>query len=231
MGQKCCPSANGGSLICTQAQPIPNEPQVTAITDPVMTNLQEKPPMVYMVSVAVLVQKDGHNIMFDTAGIAQRPIILRNLMTRAGLTAEDIDMLVLSHGHPDHFGNMDLFPDALMSYNGNIHNQSVYNFPFTQPIYLFNDRSLELIRTPGETSDGVSFVVRNVPGRGTVVLTADVINEEKDKGPDQDFPWPTGPKEPWRESRKKVACIADWILPGHGQIFQATPQWKRAFNC
>jgi glyoxylase-like metal-dependent hydrolase (beta-lactamase superfamily II) len=45
-------------------------------------------------------------------------------MSRAGLTADDIDYVLMSHGHPDHFGNMNLFPNAVQIFymfeiNGN----------------------------------------------------------------------------------------------------------------
>jgi hypothetical protein len=33
------------------------------------------------------------------------------------------------------------------------------------------------------------------------------------------------------ESRRTIVCSSDWVLPGHGPMFQVTVEHKRAFNC
>jgi glyoxylase-like metal-dependent hydrolase (beta-lactamase superfamily II) len=49
---------------------------------------------------------------------------------QAGLTAEDIDVVVTSHGHPDHRGNDNLFVDAQRYFNGNLNIGNRFGFVY-----------------------------------------------------------------------------------------------------
>ncbi|WP_158751337.1 MBL fold metallo-hydrolase [Streptomyces bicolor] len=53
------------------------------------------------------------NIIVDAAHVGRRPF-LRNALARHGLTAEQIDTVVLTHAHWDHVQNIDLFPRATL---------------------------------------------------------------------------------------------------------------------
>lgn len=34
-----------------------------------------------------------------------------------------------------------------------------------------------------------------------------------------------------RDSRRRYGCIVDWIVPGHGSMFQVTTNVKKALKC
>jgi len=52
---------------------------------------------------AILIEKDGRSILFDTG---QTPEVLRYNMGNLGIAPEEIDTVVLSHGHYDHTGGL-----------------------------------------------------------------------------------------------------------------------------
>ncbi|KAK7909393.1 hypothetical protein WMY93_014077 [Mugilogobius chulae] len=53
------------------------------------------------------------NILVDTGGPWDRDFLLRSLEER-GLSAGDVHVVVGTHGHSDHVGNLSLFPGALL---------------------------------------------------------------------------------------------------------------------
>ena len=52
---------------------------------------------------AILIEKDDRSILFDTG---QTPEVLRYNMGNLGIAPEEIDTIVLSHGHYDHTGGL-----------------------------------------------------------------------------------------------------------------------------
>lgn len=72
------------------------------------------------------------------------------------------------------------------------------------------------------------MIVRNVPEKGTVVLSGDTFLYQNDEN---DFAEFAEDVEKQKESRRKIICLADFILPGHGQIFQVTPDMKIGAAC
>jgi len=52
---------------------------------------------------SILIEKDGRSILFDTG---QTPDVLRYNMSNLGIAPEEIDTVVLSHGHYDHTGGL-----------------------------------------------------------------------------------------------------------------------------
>ncbi len=52
-----------------------------------------------------LVQSNGKNILFDTGAVGQADRIINALRNQTGLEVCDIDGIVTSHGHSDHYSN------------------------------------------------------------------------------------------------------------------------------
>lgn len=57
------------------------------------------------------IRLNGSNILVDTGSLISRDILINNL-NAIGVNLEDIDHLILTHMHMDHYGNMDLFKNA-----------------------------------------------------------------------------------------------------------------------
>ncbi len=64
-------------------------------------------------------------ILVDTGGPWDRDFLLKTLKER-GLEPEDIDVVVGTHGHSDHVGNLSLFPTALLIVGYDISEGDVY---------------------------------------------------------------------------------------------------------
>lgn len=58
-----------------------------------------------------LVRAGGQTIVFDTAHVGRR-LVLQAALAAAGVSAAQVDHVVLSHAHWDHVQNIDLFPNA-----------------------------------------------------------------------------------------------------------------------
>jgi hypothetical protein len=74
----------------------------------------------------------------------------------------------------------------------------------------------------------LSLIVRNVPGKGTVALTGDLFYFENDENVFQQF---SEDVEKQKQNRRKVICLADYIVPGHGPMFQVTSKMKTQASC
>ncbi|MBQ6196701.1 MAG: MBL fold metallo-hydrolase [Lachnospiraceae bacterium] len=58
-----------------------------------------------------LVRDGVHNILMDAGGPVVR-VFVKEMLAEHGLTCEDIDYVIISHGHADHVYNIDFFPQA-----------------------------------------------------------------------------------------------------------------------
>jgi N-acyl homoserine lactone hydrolase len=161
---------------------------------------------------AYLLETDrGDRILFDTGfppayatdpGIAARdglPAFGRLLgfgpdqtaagaLARLGLGPEDIDLVVLSHGHVDHVGSLPLLTRApILITRAERADPRPRYFGTARPMdwprarYQLIDadtpvcRGLTLIPTPGHTPGHLSAIV-DLPRTGPVILAADAIN-------------------------------------------------------
>uniref|UniRef100_A0A183BR64 Metallo-beta-lactamase domain-containing protein 1 n=1 Tax=Globodera pallida TaxID=36090 RepID=A0A183BR64_GLOPA len=168
---------------------------------------------VFVASIT-LISDGGKTILVDTGmgtDINGRTDLIKKLSQR-NIAPPAVNYVVITHGHPDHSGNTNDFPDA-------IHFQGVMShyrtkFSFTD---LFENakhqltKNVALISTPGHTSEDISVVVKNAHGYGTVVVSGDVFITE--------------------QNRRIILCMADFVVPGHGQMFRVSAKVKRRANC
>jgi glyoxylase-like metal-dependent hydrolase (beta-lactamase superfamily II) len=91
-----------------------------------------------------------------------------------------------------------------------------HDFAHGEPYRI--DDVVEVIPTPGHTRDDVSVIVRT--RGGTYAIVGDLFENEADRD-DEDL-WRSSSEYPIEQevSRRKIMEIADFIVPGHGDVFR-----------
>ena len=122
-----------------------------------------------------------------TGPIWRKPVTLMAQLEQIHVKPSDIKMMAVSHSHPDHAGNIEMFPNTLMlvqrvEYKWAGSRQDTVAFNSKHPVKLidgdydvFGDGSLVLLSTPGHTPGHQSLLVR-LPKTGPVILSGDVAH-------------------------------------------------------
>ncbi|MEA3058532.1 MAG: N-acyl homoserine lactone hydrolase [Sphingomonadales bacterium] len=126
---------------------------------------------------------------------------LASQLAEIGLKPSDITHVVLSHSHPDHVGNLKMFPQATLVVQETEYDWAMPDgtprFPPAMKAIkadgdrdLFGDGSVVLISTPGH-SPGHQCLLVKLPQTGGVLLTGDSVhtkaNWELKRAPRQNF--------------------------------------------
>jgi len=115
-----------------------------------------------------------------------RPKTLTAQLEQIGVKPSDIKAMAVSHTHPDHIGNVEMFPAAMLYVQ-----KAEYEWPGAnnQPRFrpehpvtllegdrdVFGDGSLVILSTPGHTPGHQSLLVK-LPKTGEVVLSGDAVH-------------------------------------------------------
>ena len=116
----------------------------------------------------------------------RRSNTLAGELDKIGIKPSDVKYLAVSHTHPDHIGNVELFPQAML-----LVQQAEYDWPnqdgsprFTpsHPVTklqgdydVFGDGSVTILSTPGHTPGHQSLLVK-LPETGAVLLSGDAVH-------------------------------------------------------
>ena len=116
----------------------------------------------------------------------KRPKTLAAQLEQLGLKPSDIKAMAVSHTHPDHIGNVEMFPTAMLYVQ-----KAEYDWPGADnkprfkpehPVTLvegdrdiFGDGSLTILSTPGHTPGHQSLLVK-LPKTGEIVLSGDAVH-------------------------------------------------------
>jgi glyoxylase-like metal-dependent hydrolase (beta-lactamase superfamily II) len=120
---------------------------------------------------------------------------LEEQLVEAGHPPATVDFLALSHFHPDHVGNVDLFPAATLLVQRDDHaaafGDSADEHGFEAPAYeglrdrattlltgdhdVFGDGSVVIVRAPGHTPGSQALLVR-LPDTGAVLISGDLVH-------------------------------------------------------
>lgn len=116
----------------------------------------------------------------------KRPKTLASQLEQIGVKPADIKAMGVSHTHPDHIGNVEMFPLATLYVQ-----KAEYDWPGanneprfkpSHPVELlsgdkdvFGDGSLTILSTPGHTPGHQSLLVK-LPKTGAVVLSGDAVH-------------------------------------------------------
>ena len=115
-----------------------------------------------------------------------RPKTLAAQLEQLGVKPSDIKYMAVSHTHPDHIGNVEMFPQTML-----LVQKAEYDWPLpngaprfnpAHPVTklmgdhdVFGDGSVVLFSTPGHTPGHQSVLVK-LPKTGAVVLTGDAVH-------------------------------------------------------
>ena len=115
----------------------------------------------------------------------KKPVTLAGEIERLGLKPADIKYVAVSHTHPDHIGNVELFPQAmLMTQKAEYEWPSPFGprFKAEHPVTklegdrdVFGDGSVVILSTPGHTPGHQSLLVK-LPKTGALVLSGDAAH-------------------------------------------------------
>jgi N-acyl homoserine lactone hydrolase len=116
----------------------------------------------------------------------RRTNTLAGELAKIGIKPGDVKYLAVSHTHPDHIGNVELFPHATL-----LVQQAEYNWPNddgsprfkpSHPVTklqgdydVFGDGSVTILSTPGHTPGHQSLLVK-LPETGAVLLSGDAVH-------------------------------------------------------
>ncbi|XP_002131594.3 metallo-beta-lactamase domain-containing protein 1-like [Ciona intestinalis] len=182
-------------------------------------------------TVTLIENENKSPILVDTSGpwASEK---LKSDIHGAGYTLDDIKTVVCTHGHSDHIGNLNLFLKAKFFVGFDIFCGNVYEtFDFKSPSakYIVRD-DIEIIATPGHTNADISVIVKNTD-LGTVVIAGDTFENDKDYL-DAGSVWKSLSENIDQQeiSRDKILSIADYIVPGHGKMFNASVYKSNACN-
>ena len=123
----------------------------------------------------------------DPRGISwKRPRTLAAQLEQIGVKPADIKAMAVSHTHPDHIGNVEMFPTTMLYVQ-----KAEYEWPGANgrprfkpehPVTLlegdrdvFGDGSLTILSTPGHTPGHQSLLVK-LPKTGAIVLSGDAVH-------------------------------------------------------
>jgi N-acyl homoserine lactone hydrolase len=144
----------------------------------------------------------------------KRPKTLASQLDQLGVKPDDIKAMAVSHTHPDHIGNVEMFPQAMLYVQ-----KAEYEWPGADnkprfkpehPVTLlegdrdvFGDGTVVILSTPGHTPGHQSLLVK-LPRTGEIVLSGDAVHF-KSNWDNRRVPAPNFNKEQTLASMQKIA--------------------------
>ena len=137
------------------------------------------------VADAIASMPDGQKPADPRATHWKRPKTLASQLDQLGVKPADIKYLAVSHTHPDHSGNVAMFPQSML-----LVQKAEYDWPAPvgprfkpeHPVNkldgdhdVFGDGSVTIIATPGHTPGHQSLLVK-LPNTGAVLLSGDAVH-------------------------------------------------------
>src|SRR5215212_7273036 len=168
------------------------------------------------VTDAIAAMPDGQAPADLKATHWRRPKTLASQLDTLGVKPSDIKYLAVSHTHPDHIGNVGLFPSSML-----LVQKAEYDWPLPlgvgrfkpeQPVQklegdldVFGDGSVTLISTPGHTPGHQSLLLK-LSKTGALLLSGDAVhfkdNWDNRRVPDINFD-----KEQTTRSLERIAEV------------------------
>lgn len=153
--------------------------------------------------------KDKDIIMVVDPGVLESQQMLIDALEKEGISINNINIVCITHSHIDHYRNIGMFPKAkTLEFYGIWDKNTVEDWreQFTDDI--------KIIKTPGHDKTAITLLVKT--NKGTIAICGDVFWKENE--PKED-PYADEPKK-LKESRKRIIKLADYIIPGHANIYE-----------
>lgn len=182
--------------------------------------VREEGDVEFASSTTTLIKENGLKIIVDP-GMDRKQLL--DALEKEGLETSDIDYVILTHNHLDHSLLAGIFVNAKVLDNSEIYSWDgkIESHDGTVP-----GTKIELIDTPGHDASHVSVLVETEK-YGKVAVAADVFwwaDEEEQVTDEKSLMEHEDPymkdEEQLIESRKKILGLADYVIPGHGKMFQ-----------
>jgi len=153
--------------------------------------------------------RDGKFVIISDPGVLESQQILINALARENLTVTDITHVFITHSHMDHYRNIGMFSDAIaIDYWG------LWEGAKNEKLPEKLSDNINFIKTPGHSYDGMTMIAKTNDGK--IAVVGDLWWSER--GPAQD-PYANNLNE-LKKSREKIPALADFIIPGHGEMFR-----------
>jgi glyoxylase-like metal-dependent hydrolase (beta-lactamase superfamily II) len=159
------------------------------------------------------------------APLWRRPKTLASQLTEIGVKPEEVQFIAVSHTHPDHVGNVELFPQSTLLVQKAEYDWpnplGVPRFKAEHPVKklegdydVFGDGSVTIISTPGHTPGHQSLLVK-LPVTGALILSGDAVHF-KDNWDNRRIPATNVDKDKTLASMQRMA---DLMAQFHAQLW------------
>lgn len=169
-------------------------------------------------STTTLIRCGGKLIISDPG--CNRKRLLESLKNE-GLKTGDIDFIFLTHGHIDHALLAGIFENAKSVTFEHLMYEKDLQVDFKDDVF---GPGTKVIETPGHSPEHISLLIDTAKGK--CAIAGDVFwwtGEEKqtiDVNKKDDAHPAELNVEKLTASRKKLLEMADYIIPGHGEVFR-----------
>lgn len=163
--------------------------------------------------------RSGKNIIVFDPGCNRKKLF--EALNREGIKPKDVNFIMLSHGHMDHSLLTGAFDSAkVISFESLLYTCDLMSE--FKPDFLGKDT--KIIKTPGHCSEHLSLIVNTKNGKYAVAGDVFWWTDDEEQKIDinkEDSSHPTELNmDNLRASRKKLLESADYIIPGHGEVFR-----------
>ncbi|CAG9581252.1 unnamed protein product [Danaus chrysippus] len=158
-------------------------------------------------------------------------LLILPALTKQGLTADNINYVISTHGHSDHIGNNNLFLKAKHIVGFSISFQdNYYIHPFDEGKEFIINEHVKVLPTPGHTLSDVTVLATNSE-KEVVAVTGDLFEKFEDIA-DPSLWIEAGIEDQvkQRKNRSQISELADWIIPGHGPKFKVTDDIRKTLR-